>query len=356
MFWVMALAGAIAPRPAWSLSAMPTMIAQVRAAFDQGDAQHAAILAEAALRESGVDANDRAGLLLYRGLARELLGARDAAMRDFTQALDTRALPRDERGEALLQRGFLHDGLGQLNEAVRDYTAAIALKGYSAATALNNRANIYRRRNKLEEARQDYLAALSADGGRPQYSYYGLGQIAEARHDSLAARGFYAEAAIADPDYGAASERLTALGGPPDGANFDRGEWIMLRAPAGKKADIASAPDTLPPGRTTSARLTPVNELALRPALDQSDLRASGMGGAQIQLGAWRSAAEARAGWDEAKARAGGALDGLSPQILVAELPGKGRYFRLRVSPGQSGAEVCARLAAKAVPCFPVKD
>src|SRR5882762_8545262 len=65
MFWVMALAGAIAPRPA---SAMPTMIAQVRAALDHGDAQHAAILAEAALRESGVDANDRGCLLLYRGL------------------------------------------------------------------------------------------------------------------------------------------------------------------------------------------------------------------------------------------------------------------------------------------------
>ena len=129
----------------------------------------------------------------------------------------------------------------------------------------------------------------------------------------------------------------------------------MLRAPDGKKTDIASAPDTFPRGRATSARLAPGNELALRPALDQSDLRASGADGAQIQLGAWRSAAEAHAGWEEAKARAGGALDGLSPHILVAELPGKGRYFRLRVSAGQ-GAEFCARLAAKAVPCLPVRD
>jgi hypothetical protein len=85
-------------------------------------------------------------------------------------------------------------------------------------------------------------------------------------------------------------------------------------------------------------------------------LRASDTDGAQIQLGAWRSAAEAHTGWEEAKARAGGALDGLSPHILVAELPGKGRYFRLRVSAGQSRTEVCARLAAKAVPCFPVRD
>jgi len=335
---------------------MPTMIAQVQAALDQGDAQHAASLAEAALRERGVSANDKGCLLLYRGLAWELLGAHDAAMGDFTQALDTHALPPDERSQALLQRGFLQDGLGHLNEAVRDYTAAIALKGYSAATALNNRANIYRRQNKLEEARQDYLAALSADGRPPQYSYYGLGQIAEAQHDSSAARAFYVEAVIADPDYSAASERLTALGGLPDSALFDRGERIMLRAPDGKKADVASAPDAFPRGRATSARLPPGNELALRPALDQSDLRALDTDAAEIQLGAWRSAAEAHTGWEEAKARADGALDGLSPHILVAELPGKGRYFRLRVSPGENGTEVCVRLVAKAVPCFPVRD
>jgi hypothetical protein len=134
-----------------------------------------------------------------------------------------------------------------------------------------------------------------------------------------------AQAIITDRDYSAAPERLTAL-------------------------------DTLRPGRATSARLTPVNALALRPALDQSDLHASGSGGAQVQLGAWRSAAKARAGWGKAKARAGGTLDGLSPRILVAELPGKGRYYRLRVSPGRSGAELCVCLAARAVPCFPVRD
>jgi hypothetical protein len=100
----------------------------------------------------------------------------------------------------------------------------------------------------------------------------------------------------------------------------------------------------------------PVNQLALRPALDQSDTSVSG--GAEIQLGAWRSAAEAHTGWDKAKARAGGALDGLSPRVLVADLPGRGRYFRLRVrsGTGQSAANFCARLEAKALACLPVRD
>ena len=100
----------------------------------------------------------------------------------------------------------------------------------------------------------------------------------------------------------------------------------------------------------------PVKALLLRPALDQSDL--SGKLGGEVQLGAWRSAAEATAAWDKAKARAGGALDGLSPHIQTAEVPGRGRYFRLRVrsGPGEGPDQMCAHLMAKALDCFPVRD
>jgi tetratricopeptide (TPR) repeat protein len=382
---VMLLAGANVPRLAFGSPATPAIIAEVLAALDKGDAQQAAILSDDALRDDGVSASERARLLLYRGLARELLGQHDAAMRDFTLALDTDALPPDERGQALLQRGFLDDGLGRLNEAVGNYTAAIAMKGYSTATALNNRANIYRRQNKLQDARRDYLAALSADGGQPQYSYYGLGQIAETEEDISAARGFYAKALIVDPDYADASERLAALGGPLDGTIAVPGERIVLHPPPAQTASGASqtspddtivlrgpdkkddVPFVLHPvastiaskaKRVASTRFTPVNEFFLRPALDQSDVRTSGTGRAEVQLGAWRSAAEAHAGWDMAKARAEGALDGLRPRVLIVDLPGKGRYFRLRAVPGagQSGTDVCARLAVKAVACLPVRD
>jgi len=77
-----------------------------------------------------------------------------------------------------------------------------------------------------------------------------------------------------------------------------------------------------------------------------------------VQLGAWRSAAEADAGWSKAKRQAGGMLDGLQPQVLSVELPGKGRYFRLRVAPAadQSAADVCTGLATKGIACLPVRD
>jgi tetratricopeptide (TPR) repeat protein len=380
IFAAVVAAGAGPFHPAWASPATPAMIAEVLAALDKGDAQHAQNMADDALRDDGVGASERGCLLLYRGLAWELLGAHAAAMQDFTDALNIRTLPADAREQALLQRGFLRDGLGRLDEALRDYSAVVALKGTSFVTALNNRANIYRRQNRLADAHRDYLAALSAGSAKPQYSYFGLGQIAEAQHDAAAARGFYAKAASADPDYAAAAQRLAALGGPLDGAIPERGEKIILRSPSFRHAvKIAQAsPDdggqiappvphdatvavTLHPRHANAAqalRFTPVAATALRPALDQPPVHFGVRLAVAVQLGAWRSAVEADAGWSKAKLQAGGTLDGLQPRIVSVDLPGKGRYFRLRVSPAsdQSAADVCAGLLVKGIACVPVRD
>jgi tetratricopeptide (TPR) repeat protein len=395
---VVAAAGLLLAGLAHAAPSTGAIITEVQAALDKGDAQHAANLAGEALQDEGVTASERGRLLLYRGLAQELLGMPAEAMRDFTQALDTRALPPEEWAQTLLQRGFVRDGLGRLDEAAADYAAVIALKGDGMATALNNRANIYRRQNKLPEARRDYLAALSTGGGKPQYSYYGLGQIAEAQRDAMLARSYYAKAVAAEPSYGLASERLAALGGPPDSVISDpirvvlhpprasgttdtaRGfkiateaakepeGTIVLRPPHAKTdaetviqhpLDAPYSPLQAPSVPKHAARPTRsiiVGGLILRPALDQHGLAMSGH--AAVQLGAWRSEAEANAGWAKAKAGAGGPLDGLSPQVVAADLPGKGRYYRLRTSPGagQSGAALCASLMAKEVDCLPARD
>jgi len=360
------LAGAAAPPPV-------TTIAQVLAALDRGDAQQARSLSEKALGQGGLDASGRASLLLYHGLATELLGEHDSALRDLTQAIGMGALSPEDMGQAYLQRGFLREGLGQLDEAIGDYSAAIALKGYSTATAFNNRGNVYLRRNRLMDAQADFLAALAAEGGQAQYSYYGLGRVAEMTGDKLAARNFYSKAVAIDGGYGPASARLSALGTPL--AASDPAEPIVLRPPAAPAAGVslgvslagADAPIVLrpPPDKKQKPAIAlpavppspfvPVNAVMLRPALDQSDDTAGQ--GSEVQLGAWRSAAEAAAAWSKARARADGALDGLNPHILEAEIPGKGRYFRLRVRPeqGKSGTELCAALEAKALACIPIR-
>lgn len=306
-------------------------LAQTQAALDVGDAAHAKRLVDAALGEGPMVPLQRARLLHNRGVAQELMGFHDEALADYTGALGLRALPPEERAQALLQRGFLLDSLSRWSEAVRDYSSAAALKTSSAATALNNRANIYRRQNRLAEARRDYLAALAAGNARPQFSYYGLGRIAEARQDTVTARDFYAKAVLADGTYRLAAERLAVLGGAPDGM-LSAPDVIQLRPPAKPERRTAAA----------SPRLRPSMDGEARPR----SLR-------MVQLGAFRSEAEALAGWKKAVAAAVDGLTGAAPQIAPAELPGKGRLYRLRVSTSRPEA-LCAQLKAAGQGCWPV--
>jgi tetratricopeptide (TPR) repeat protein len=392
--WTGVMAAMVMAGPAWSAPTASTLIAETQAALDVGDAQHATNLADEALKDDEVSQAERGCLVFYRGLAEELLGSREAAMRDFTTALDISALPATEREHALLQRGFLRDGLGQLDQAATDYSAVIALNGDSLATALDDRANIYRRQKRFRDAQRDYQTALSVEGAKPQYAWYGLGQVAEAQGDPFLARELYAKAVAADPGNALASERLKALGGPPDRVLANLQDRIVLHPPKPAPAIeavlkvtreatgtiVLQAPESAapaavlpialhPPGHempnqagpslaAQPARKISVVEPVLRPALDQGGATARSAGsGQEVQLGAWRSEGEANAGWNEAKSRAGGALDGLSHHIVTADLPGKGRYYRLRVAiTGQSGIAFCADLSAKGVACLPTRD
>ena len=345
----------------WSGAAAPPPdgpVAATLAALDRGDPQQAQSLSDAALKTGTLEAPVRTSLLLYRGLASALLGQHDLALHDLTDAIGMQALPPDEQGQAYLQRGFLREGQGQLEEAIGDFSAVIALKSYSMATALDHRGDIFLRLGRLGDAQTDYLAALAAEGGQSQYAYYGLGRIAESQGDKMAARGFYAKAVNIDAGYAAAAEHLSALGGSIDAA-VPR-QPLALRPPAEANAPVVLH---LPPAVADdrSAKLPAVpSSLASAPepapASDRPGDRLWPMD--QVQLGAWRSADETHAAWARVKARAGGLLDHSSPEILDAQVPGKGRFFRLRVGslPGEDAAGTCARLAAKALDCFPVRD
>jgi tetratricopeptide (TPR) repeat protein len=357
--WLLALGG-----PALAGPTTPALIAELGAALEKGDAAQALQLADGGLKAGDLSALERGRLLLDRGLAHELLGDHDEALQDFTAAIETHALPPSERGQALLQRGFLLDGLGRLDDAAKDYSAVIALKSEAVGTALNNRANIYRRQNKLADARRDYLAALADGRAKPQYPYYGLGQIAEAQKDTNAARGFYAKSVAADPGYVLAADRLAALGGAPDGALAEP-DHITLHPPSGKPAPAAAAPAETAPvvekpvtlhapkPRAAASHKAPAGAVSpgLRPALDGPTAGSE----PEVQLGAWRSEPEAQAGWQKAQSKAGGALYGLAAHVVMADLSGKGRYFRLRVAtPDPAG--LCGRLRQQGLDCARVRN
>ena len=330
---------------------------EISAALASGHGAEAQELAEAGLSEAGLSGADRARLIADRGFARNLQGDRDGALADLTQALDSGTLTTPEQARLYLERGLILDSEGKLDDAVGDYGAALRLAPASSP-ALNNRANVFRRQKRFEDARRDYLASLAADNPAPEYPYYGLGQIAETQGRTEEAKSFYSRALSANPGYALAAQRLAALGGapaaeapitlkPPKGVAPDK---PLVLHPPGDKFQAAPATRNEPQARV--ARLEPADQdVALRPALDNSESHHAATGEREAQLGAWRSEAEARDGWKHAVAQAGEILSGISPRIVVVDLPGRGRFYRLRVA-ASDVRQFCGLLSSYDVPCI----
>ena len=295
---------------------------------------------------------------------RERAGAHNDALLDYTNAINLGALPREEKSRALFARGLVLDQTGKLEAAAGDYSAALALApGF--APALNNRANVWRRMGRLNDAKRDYLASLAAGNPDMEYSYYGLGQIAEAEHHLEQARGFYTRAAAANPNYSLPAERLAALGDqeviklhPPGQKPAEKP--VTLRPPGTPKTAIAKAQaksTAFKPAPKSAPVKTAKASPGLRPALvEQAPPKAiaDGAKGGLVQLGAWRSHDDALQGWAKATRQAPGVLDGFRPLIVAADLP-RGRWFRLRVRASAPQA-VCRALEAKGVACFLARD
>lgn len=281
----------------------------------------------------------------------EISGQKDGALADYTKAIESHELDRNAQARAFFDRGLLLDSMNRLDEAARNYGAALSLSPKFAA-ALNNRANVYRRLGHVAEAERDYRASLAAGNIQAQYSYYGLGEIAEAQGKIDQARDFYGKALAIAPDFVLASRKMAALAAP---------QPIHLHPPkeVAEQKEVAPEPVILrlPKPKPAPARFRPSEPLpasyqrrdpVLKPALDQ------GGSGSQVQLGAWRTEAEATQGWDRAVKRAEGILEGYSPHIVAIDLPGAGRYYRLRIATDKSGSKtLCAALQAKGLDCIP---
>jgi len=308
-------------------------------ALRAGRAADAESLATKALETKDLVPLDHAHLLLNRALAREQLGRRRDALADFNEAIALDGLPKDELARAYFDRGVTEDELGRTADAIADYSAALKI-GPSFGPALNNRANALRRQNRLAEAKADYQAALEAGDREKEYPYYGLGQIAEAEGDAKAAAEDYRMALAANGQYMLAAQRLSALGSQPG--------KIDLKPPT--PAPVVAASYEAPPD-LRPALLGPSESKHATPKHAEPEAR----GGALVQLGAFHDEATASASWNSLVAKSGGALTGLSPQIVAADIPGKGRFYRLRTSVAAASA-FCARLTARGLACMPVRN
>ena len=78
-----------------------------------------------------------------------------------------------------------------------------------------------------------------------------------------------------------------------------------------------------------------------------------------VQIGAYKSLAEANSGWTALKTKHGVLLAGLSPDVQKADLGDKGTWFRLRVvgfSDHKVASDICKALKADATGCFLAND
>ncbi|HXC56330.1 MAG TPA: tetratricopeptide repeat protein [Rhizomicrobium sp.] len=345
----MAILAAVAALLGGPSAAAPGPVEAAAVALHAGNASNAVALATEALQDPGLAPRDRARVLVDRGMAHEMLGERDGALADFTEAIDARILPPDEEVRVFYNRGVTLDELGRTDDAIGDYSAAIHLDPHQAA-ALNNRGNAWRRLGKLAEARADYTASIAAGNPRLEYPNYGLGQIAEAQGQADAARVYYRAALAANAQFVLAAERLRVLGSPAPGGDAAP---VVLRPPA--QAEVHLRPPgqaeihLRPPRAPHVPPVAPAAALDLKPALNEG-----GPTGRMVQLGAWRSQDEAAIAWSRIARASGSALAGLSPQIVAVDIPGKGRYYRLRTGPADPA--LCATLRAGGVACMMVKD
>jgi tetratricopeptide (TPR) repeat protein len=104
-------------------------------------------------------------------------GNLDVAVREYSEAIESRTLEPEPLANALLNRGFAHQKLNEHQAAADDYSAALQIDAMSAdlrATALYNRGVSFQRLSQLPKAVEDFTSALFLN---PQFAqaYYNRG-------------------------------------------------------------------------------------------------------------------------------------------------------------------------------------
>ncbi|HEX2759942.1 MAG TPA: SPOR domain-containing protein, partial [Rhizomicrobium sp.] len=112
------------------------------------------------------------------------------------------------------------------------------------------------------------------------------------------------------------------------------------------------APRTLPGvAAATPAPAKPVAQAAAQPAPKP----AAASGAYVLQIGAFKSQAEADSAWRAYKARHAALLTGYGPDVQKADLGDKGTWYRLRIAgfaDRDVAAALCDRLKADSGACF----
>lgn len=203
---------------------------------------------------------------------------------------------------------------------------------------------------RSEAGRADPLkrrAAIDLDAQRPLTG--GAGERLATRPDFPANLGPDSETppdnaarfATGDASAAAGGEQVAALDAPPD-AEPPAVEAASAPAAASSSAPVAAAP-TSPPSQ---------QELAAR----EQKAAAATVSRAEVQIGAFKSAAEVEKRWTDLQAQQQALLGGQQMRIEPVEIGGA-KLYRLRVTgfaDRAAASQLCGSLKAKGVDCYTV--
>jgi multidrug efflux system outer membrane protein len=197
-------------------------------------------------------------------------------------------------------------------------------------------------RGQLAQSRQVYATNLIS-----LYKALGGGWVADAGSNIAAAHGNDGIVVTANSGPRSAGRPVPGLASRPIVAKAAPSNSDLIARHPGMNADqIVDGRFKIDPARQGNIALDQ-SQPGFMPTSDT-------LSGSQLQLGAWRSEAAAMEGWNRATRQAGALLNGLMPHIVAADLPGKGRYYRLRANAGSSteAVQLCKALIAKGLDCI----
>lgn len=123
------------------------------------------------------------------------------------RALKNPTTTRADRLKTLVNRGVIHNRNGAIQAALDDFSAALEIDG-QAAEAYLNRGNSFFLVGRLDDALNDYERSLELDVKEPWAAWYNIGLVHDVQENEEEARKAYAMALTLNPDFILAQQKL----------------------------------------------------------------------------------------------------------------------------------------------------
>jgi cell division protein FtsN len=169
------------------------------------------------------------------------------------------------------------------------------------------------------------------------------------------------QASAAPPQQQAVAEPETTVIRPPSSAVTapDNDSAPQSSPPALKPSVQATTPEAPSPPAQHSVKASPPPPVQANPESAPNATAVPAASGSYVlQIGAYKSQAEADAAWQSYRANHAALLGGYSKDVKMVDLGAKGTWYRLRVGTfADKGAAsaLCSRLTAEGGACFPSK-